>query len=79
MLGIIILVAILAIAFFLWRKSQKVVVIERGGELKTVRKFDFKPYFVWPSAVAILILFILAISIRTVSYTHLTLPTKRIV
>jgi len=70
MLGIIILVAILAIAFFLWRKSQKVVVIERGGELKTVRKFDFKPYFVWPSAVAILILFILAISIRTVSVGH---------
>jgi len=70
MLGIIILVAILAIAFFLWRKSQKVVVIERGGELKTVRKFDFKPYFVWPSAVAILILFILAISIRTVPVGH---------
>jgi len=70
MLGIVIIVAILAIAFFLWRKSQKVVVIERGGEIKTMRKFDFKPYIVWPSAIIILILFILAISIRTVSVGH---------
>ncbi len=70
-MGILIFIVVLALVIYIFQKSvQKYVVVEKGGEVRTVRKLSI-PYYKL-AALVLLLLFIgiIAVSIRYVPVGH---------
>ncbi len=70
-MGLLIFLVILAIAIFIFRKSvQKYVVVEKGGEVRTVRKLNLPVSKLTGIIVVLLVLAFIAVSIRYVPVGH---------
>ncbi len=70
-MGLLIFLIILAIAIYIFQKSvQKYVVVEKGGEVRTVRKLSLPVYKLTAIIVILLILAFIAVSIRYVPVGH---------
>lgn len=70
-MGVLIFLIILAVAIFIFQKSvQKYVVVEKGGEVRTVRKLSLPIYKLIVILIFLLILAFIAVSIRYVPVGH---------
>ncbi len=66
MAGIIFIIILGIIAYFLYTKSRKVVVVEKGGEVRTLRKIDLPFAKILTASVAIIVILLLIVSVRVI-------------
>lgn len=70
-MGIIVFIIILALFIYIFQKSvQKYVVVEKGGEVRTVRRLKLPIYKLALITVSLLFLALVAVSIRYVPVGH---------
>ena len=70
-MGLLIFLIVLALLIYIFQKSvQKYVVVEKGGEVRTVRKLNLPLYKLAVITLVLLILGLIAVSIRYVPVGH---------